>query len=119
MFTFLQIRWSRRQVGRMLRRSILTHPERWKIEAAEGSLTSLVDREFRIVLEPRFIRVFDAIHVYCDDAEVWLPVMPRIRLRNAARWLLLRHAAGRRPVRKNLGRRLTDRRAVANGERAA
>ena len=47
----------------------------------------------RIVLVPRTVRVLDAIHVYSDDAEIWLPVVSRLRLRGAARTRLIKDAA--------------------------
>jgi hypothetical protein len=45
------------------------------------------------VLEPRAVRVFDSIHLYYDDAEIWLPLLQRTRLRAATRLLLTRFAA--------------------------
>ena len=45
------------------------------------------------MLEPRAVRVLDAIFVYRDDAEIWLPLLPRLRLRGAARWRLIHDAS--------------------------
>ena len=45
-----------------------------------------------MVIVPRAIRLFDALHVYCGDAEVWIPLWWRWRLRNAVRLVLLENA---------------------------
>ena len=85
----------RRDVGawcRTRRSSLASPDETWKVDADEVEHPTLSNANFRIVLVPRTIRLFDAIHVYSNDAEIWLPFLPRIRLRAAARVRLIHDA---------------------------
>jgi len=89
----LRVRWAGwRLVGR-LRRELLSAAEEWELEAEEDGSPALTRGAFRIEIVPRAVRLLDAIHLYCDDVEVWLPLVPRIRLRNAVRLFLLRKAS--------------------------
>ena len=47
---------------------------------------------FRVVIGPRPVRLLDALHVYCGGAEIWLPIVWRLRLRNAVRLVLVENA---------------------------
>jgi hypothetical protein len=44
------------------------------------------------MLAPRAVRLFDAVHLFCDDVEIWLPLLARVRLRSEARYFLTRFA---------------------------
>jgi hypothetical protein len=92
---FLGVRLDARRLARMLRKSLLTDADNWKIDRVEidgAEHTCLANGRFQVALVPRRLRINDALYVYCDGAEVWLPLLPRLRVRNAARWRLIRHA---------------------------
>ena len=92
---FLGVRLDAGRLARMLRKSLLTDADNWKIDRVEidgGEHTCLANGRFQVALVPRRLRINDAVHVYCDGAEVWLPLLPRLRVRSAARWRLIRHA---------------------------
>jgi hypothetical protein len=93
MFPIIRSRWDARRLARELRYSLASPDDDWKIGTDEESHSVLSHEAFRIVLTPKAARLFDAIHVYCDDAEIWLPLLARLRLRGAARWRLIHDAA--------------------------
>jgi hypothetical protein len=70
-------------------RSLSDVDARWKIEGEGDMITILSRGDFRIELVPRRVRLFDAVHLLRDGAEIWLPPLPRLRLRAAARLRLL------------------------------
>ena len=67
--------------------------EKVELEADSRGRPILTAGSMRIVIDPRAVRLFDAIHLYVDGVEVWLPILARLRLRSAVRWFVLRHAA--------------------------
>jgi hypothetical protein len=93
MFPVIRARWDARVLARKLRESLESTEEKWKVGADEEDRPTLDNGSFRIVLAPRAARLFDAIHLYSDDAEVWLPLVSRLRLRAAARWRLIYEAS--------------------------
>src|SRR5262245_26679450 len=92
---FLQLGLKAMCLVNAFRRSLVKQPEIWEIGADTQGRPIVSAGPFRIVLVPRPLRMSDAIHLYCDDAEVWLPLLSRIRLRNAVRLLILRRALER------------------------
>jgi hypothetical protein len=92
MFPIIRVRRDARALCRTLRSSLASPDETWKVGADEDGHPTLSNANFRIVLMPRTIRLFDAIHVYSNDAEIWLPFLPRVRLRAAARVRLIHDA---------------------------
>jgi hypothetical protein len=97
MFPALQARWDVMGLTRDLRRSLLAPADRWRVGADEDGNAMLEKGSNRIVLIPRAARILDSIHLYSDDAEVWLPLVSRLRLRAAARWRLIEHASKTAP----------------------
>ena len=93
MFPIIRSRWDARSLSRELRNSLASPEDDWKIGTDEEGSSTLSNEGFRIVLMPRAARLLDAIHVYCDDAEIWLPLLARLRLRGAARWRLIHDAS--------------------------
>src|SRR3954463_10117210 len=93
MFPIIRSRWDARHLARELRKSLSSPDDNWKIGADEEGRPTLSKDGFRIVLTPRAMRLLDAIHVYRDDAEIWLPLLARLRLRAAARWWLIHEAS--------------------------
>ena len=90
---FLRVRIAAFRLVRQLRRSLLDDEEQiWEIDSDPQGRPILTSGPFRILIVPRAIRLFDAIHLHCDDVETWLPILARIRLRNAVRLYLLRTA---------------------------
>jgi hypothetical protein len=120
---FIQLRLAAIRLVRDLRRSMIYDSEIWTINADRQGRPIVSTSSFRICLEPRALRLFDAIHIYCDESEIWIPLFPRIRLRNAVRRLLLRYAqtkwavdaVSKAPQLKALGQR----RSVKAAERVA
>jgi hypothetical protein len=111
MFPSIRARWDAHRLSRKLRNSLATPSDNWKVETDDDDGPALAHGDFRIVLVPRGARLFDAIHVYSAGAEIWMPLMARLRLRAAARSRLL-HAANAqwsKPARK--GARARRRRA--------
>jgi hypothetical protein len=88
----IHVRAEARRLARQLRRSMLTEHESWEIDADRQGRPVLSRGRFRIAIVPRNVRLFDAIHLFCDEVEVWLPLVARIRLRNAARYIIVRLA---------------------------
>jgi hypothetical protein len=93
MLPIIRSRWDARRLARDLRTSLASPDDDWKIGTDEEGNSMLSHDGFRIVLTPRAARLFDAIRVYCDDAEIWLPLVARLRLRGAARWRLINDAS--------------------------
>jgi hypothetical protein len=89
---FIQLRIKAMCLVNAFRRSLVKQPDMWTIDADPQGRPIVSAGPFRIMLVPRPARVVDAVHLYFDDAEVWLPLVPRIRLRNALRLLILRRA---------------------------
>jgi hypothetical protein len=92
MFTMLRAHFDARRLLRKLRRSLGDSAEKWKVSADDAGHPLLSHGEFAIELAPRTARVFDAVHVYREDAEIWMPLMTRLQVRAAARERLLRDA---------------------------
>jgi hypothetical protein len=93
MFPIIRAHRDARILSRQLRKSLALPEHNWKIESDEDGRPTLSNNGFRIVLTPRASRLFDAIHVYNNDAEIWLPLVARLRLRAAARGRLIRDAS--------------------------
>ena len=92
MFFSIHARADARRLARQLRRSMLTERELWGIDADRQGRPVLSRGRFRIAIVPRNLRLFDAVHLFCDEVEVWLPLVARIRLRNAVRFIIARFA---------------------------
>src|SRR5262245_16844083 len=69
MFPIIRSRWDGRILSRRLRKSLASFEDNWKVGADEEGHPTLSNEGFRIVLVPRGVRLFDAIHVYRDNAE--------------------------------------------------
>jgi hypothetical protein len=93
MFPIIRSRWDARRLARELRASLASPDEDWSVGTDEGGRPMLSKDGFRIVLTPRTVRLLDAVHVYRNDAEIWLPLLARVRLRAAARWRLIHDAS--------------------------
>ena len=93
MFPIIRAHRDARILSRELRKSLASPDDSWKIETDEEGHPTLSNNSFRIVLLPRASRLFDAIHVYNNGAEIWLPLLARLRLRAAARWRLIHDAS--------------------------
>jgi hypothetical protein len=94
---FLRIRWIAFRLVRALRRAILQEDSAWEFDADSQGGAVLMAKPYRVVVVPRAFRVCDAVHLYCDETEVWLPILARIRLRSAVRLYLLQHALSSLP----------------------
>jgi hypothetical protein len=88
----IRMRLTAIRLARALRRSILTERRLWEIDVDAANCPLLSAGPFRVVVVPRAVRLLDAVHLYCGGAEVWLPLMWRVRLRNAVRLVLLENA---------------------------
>jgi hypothetical protein len=95
MFPIIRAHRDARILSRQLRKSLASPEDNWKVGTDEESHPTLSNNGFRIVLVPRASRLFDAIHVYSKDAEIWLPLLARVRLRAAARCRLIHDASER------------------------
>src|SRR4051812_6415382 len=71
MFPIIRAHMDARILSRQLRKSLASPDDNWKIDTDEEGHPTLSNIGFRIVLVPRASRLFDAIHVYNDDAEIW------------------------------------------------
>jgi hypothetical protein len=89
---FIRVRLAAIRLARSLRRSILHERSLWEIGVDEENCPFVAAGPFRVVIVPRAVRLFDALHVYCGDAEVWLPLWWRLRLRNAVRLVIAENA---------------------------
>src|SRR3954451_6185147 len=92
MFSMIRVRFDAHRLVRQLRKSLSGEPDKWKIGENDAGQPSLSKGAFEIVLEPRTVRLLDAIHVYSEGAEIWLPLIARLRLRTAARLCLIENA---------------------------
>ena len=92
MLLLIHVRAEGRRLARQLWQSMLTERELWEIDADRQGRPVLSRGRFRIAIVPRNVRLFDAVHLFCDEVEVWLPLVARIRLRNAARFIIVRFA---------------------------
>jgi hypothetical protein len=91
MLMLIPVRAEARRLAREVRQSMLNEAGMWEIDADRQG-RPIVSSGFRVALVPRRIRLFDAIHLFCNEVEVWLPLVARIKLRNAARLLIVRFA---------------------------
>ena len=68
-------------------------------EPSQSALTyrgwALIVEDYMVEITPRRIRALDSVNLYHDGAEVWLPVLQRIRLRNALRYLVIQRGQKR------------------------
>jgi hypothetical protein len=92
MFPMIRAHRDARILSRNLRKSLAAPDDKWKVGTDEEGHPTLSSGDFRIVLVPRAARFLDAIHVYSDDADIWLPLLTRLRLRAAARLRLIQDA---------------------------
>jgi hypothetical protein len=92
MLPVVQARWDAMELTRQVRKSLLNPRHRWATSGDEDGNSVLSHGDFRIELVPRRARLFDSIHLYKNDAEIWLPLLSRIRLRAAARLRLIQQA---------------------------
>jgi len=89
---FIRMRLVSVRLARALRRSILTEQKLWEIDVDDDGNPLVAAGPFRLVLVPRTVRLFDALHMYCGEAEIWMPLVWRVRLRNAVRLLIVENA---------------------------
>lgn len=89
---FIRMRLAAIRLARSLRLSILAETKSWEIDVDDDGRPGLSAGPFRLVIMPRAVRLFDALHLYCDGAEIWLPFWWRLRLRNAVRLVLAENA---------------------------
>ena len=92
MGTFIRMRQEACQLARELRVSLVEDEASWRIDRDFHDGAAVTTGNFHITITPRLLRVLDRIHLYCDGAEVWLPLVTRIRLRNAVRLYIARRA---------------------------
>ena len=92
MFPIIRARRGASILSRKLLFSLAEPEENWKIGTGDEGQPALSMNGFRIVLVPRAVRLFDAVHVYSDNVEIWLPFLARLRLRAAARCRLIQDA---------------------------
>jgi hypothetical protein len=93
MFPIIRARWDARIFSRKLRMSLVAPEDSWKVGTDDQKHPTLTNGAIRIVLVPRTVRLLDAIHVYNDESEIWLPFVARLRLRATARWRLIHEAS--------------------------
>ena len=93
MFPIIRAHRDARIWSRQLRQSLAAPADKWKVGTDEAGCPMLSNGDVRIVLAPRAVRLLDAVHVYSNDAETWLPLMARLRLRAAARCRLIQDAS--------------------------
>src|SRR2546421_8182141 len=79
MFPMIRTRLDAFRLSRKLRKSLVTPDDKWKIDTDEEGRPTLSSGDFRLVLVPRAVRLFDAVHIYRDDVEIWLSLMARLR----------------------------------------
>jgi hypothetical protein len=114
MLPIIRSRIDGRRLARKLRESLANPKDKWEVGANDDSRPTLSNGEFQVVLVPRALRILDAVHVYHNDAEIWLPLVARLRLRGAARARLIQDATAEwdKPVTKKTS--ATQRRAKAS-----
>lgn len=118
MLPVIRARWDAMLLTRELRRSLEEPKDRWRIDGDGEGETTLSRGEFKIEIVPRAVRVLDAIHLYRADAEIWLPLVSRIRLRAAARARLLEAAQKEMEKKPARSRATTARKGRRRGARA-
>ena len=119
MLTIVRMRICGRRLARSLRYSVSIQSEEWVIVADEAGRSQVEMGRFVITITPRWLRLFDATHVYFDGSEVWLPLVARLRLRNSLRLMLIKHALAHVPEVPDARRRWVERRDPASREHAA
>jgi hypothetical protein len=92
MLLLIRVRAEARKLSHEVRKALLTERELWEIDADQLGRPILNRGRFRIALVPRRLRLLDGVHLFCNEVEVWLPLIARIRLRNAARFVIARFA---------------------------
>jgi hypothetical protein len=92
MFNFIRVRFEAARIARQLSKSVTADPDAWKIERQPDGSAVITNGPFKIALSARRLRLLDAIHLYTEAAEVWLPLAARFRLRTGARLFLPRHS---------------------------
>jgi hypothetical protein len=92
MLPMIRAHWDARNLSRKLRKSLATPQDKWKVDTNDEGQPTLSSGGIYITLVPRAARILDGIHVYSDDAEIWLPLLARLRLRAAARLRLIQDA---------------------------
>ncbi len=93
MIPFLAVRSEARALAKLIGRSLVMRPQDWKLAYSydEGvTIESVPSPDIRLTISPRFPRLFDEFHLFIgehdkDEAEIWLPLLSRIRLRNIVR----------------------------------
>jgi hypothetical protein len=93
MFPIIRSLMDARRLSRRLRESLAAPDDSWQVSTDDDGQPMLSNGDIRIVLIPRTARIFDALHVYSNDTEVWLPLLARLRLRGAARMRLIQDAS--------------------------
>ncbi|MGD9636386.1 MAG: hypothetical protein AB7G28_03435 [Pirellulales bacterium] len=88
----IRVRLAAIRLAHSLRLSILEETKTWEIGVDDEGRAGIVAGPFRLVITPRAVRLFDALHLYCDGAEIWLPLWWRLRMRNAVRLVLAENA---------------------------
>lgn len=97
MLPAVRSRFAAMGLTRDLRHSLAETNERWTITSDKDGNTVLARRDFRIVLVARGLRLFDSVRLYREEAEIWLPLLSRLRLRAAARLRLIQFAKQETP----------------------
>lgn len=72
-----------RKLSKKIRKSLRKNTQEWCL--AVGGLTH---GDFRIVLIPRRIRLFDGVRLYYGNSEIWLPLLQRLFIRSRVRYIL-------------------------------
>lgn len=90
-----------RRLGRELRSSLRYNPDAWSIKAHDAidGVTELQSSLFAVTIQPSkqlpAVRLFDRCRVSYAGGDVWLPLIARVRLKNAARLYMARRAVSR------------------------
>ncbi len=99
MLTFLKTRRNGRSLARRVRRSLLDTEKFWQVGALPANVygAQLERKKVRVVLMPcdcacKFLRIFDRCRLLVDGVDVFVPLVARIRLRTAARYVVQRDA---------------------------
>lgn len=87
----LRARKAARTFARQLSDRLAVEPV--KTQATYNGWMLLVD-DVLIEVVVRHFRIFDGIHVWHQGAEVWLPVLQRLKLRRTIRLLVIERALG-------------------------
>lgn len=92
MLPLIRTRWDAHLLTRKLLQSLARPKDHWNIDADDEGRPIVSSGDVRIILVPRAARLFDALHLYEKGAEIWLPLISRIRLRAAVRLRLIQDA---------------------------